>query len=84
MPYHHNPIIVHSVIYTPAVLNMWQHVLYQKVPFTVKSFDNTMGRKPHLVQDLEALPNGNMIALTARAGGDLANKNLHKEHSYIL
>ena len=43
-----------------------------------------MGRKPHLAQDLVALPNGNMIALTARAGGDLANKNLHKEHSYIL
>ena len=33
-----------------------------------------MGRKPHLAQDLVALPNGNMIALTARAGGDLANK----------
>ena len=43
-----------------------------------------MGRKPHLAQDLVALPNGNMIALTARAGGDLANKGLHKEHSYIL
>ena len=43
-----------------------------------------MARKAHLAQDLEALPNGNMIALTARAGGDLANKILHKEHSYIL
>ena len=58
--------------------------MYQKVPFTVESFDNTMARKLHLVQDLVALPNGNMIALTARAGGDLANKILHKEHSYIL